>query len=119
MADPLATNIKFAVGRNTDGRLEVFARGADNALWNVWQTSPNGAWAHWSSLGGVLTSNPAVWAARQWLPGRVRARHRLCAVHNHRTFAGGSRSAWQSLGGVLTSNPAVGRALTDTVIAVS
>ncbi len=35
---------------NTDGRLEVFAIGA-NALWHIWQTSPGGGWSAWESLG--------------------------------------------------------------------
>ena len=32
------------VARNADGRLEVFVRGADNALWHIWQTAPNNGW---------------------------------------------------------------------------
>jgi M6 family metalloprotease-like protein len=49
-----------AVGTNADGRLEVFIRGLDNALWQIWQVAPNGAWSGWNSLGGILTSEPAV-----------------------------------------------------------
>jgi hypothetical protein len=33
----------IAVGQNADGRLEVFARGGDNALHHNWQTQPGGA----------------------------------------------------------------------------
>ena len=29
-----------AAGSNKDGRIEVFARGTDNALWHIWQTAP-------------------------------------------------------------------------------
>jgi len=43
------------VGRNADGRLEVFAIGPDNALWHIWQTAANSGWSQWSSLGGALT----------------------------------------------------------------
>jgi len=42
------------VGRNQDGRLEVFARGTDDALWHNWQTVPNNGWSGWGSLGGIL-----------------------------------------------------------------
>lgn len=42
------------VGRNADGRLEVFAIGPDKALWHIWQTAPNSGWSSWSSLGGTL-----------------------------------------------------------------
>ena len=30
----------IAVGTNADGRLEVFARGTDGALWHKWQMAP-------------------------------------------------------------------------------
>ena len=36
------------------GRLEVFARGADRALWHMWQTAPNNGWSSWASLGGWI-----------------------------------------------------------------
>src|SRR5215208_7263889 len=29
---------------NADGRLEVFVRGTDNALWHIWQVAPNNGW---------------------------------------------------------------------------
>jgi len=47
MAVQLDTNIKFASARNQDGRLELFARGADKALWHIWQVAPNGGWSGW------------------------------------------------------------------------
>ncbi|MGL4514819.1 MAG: M12 family metallopeptidase [Lacipirellulaceae bacterium] len=48
------------VSRNADGRLEVFARGTDNALHHIWQNSAGGGWSGWNSLGGGLTGNAAV-----------------------------------------------------------
>ena len=42
------------VTSDADGRLEVFARGTDNALWHMWQTAPNNGWSSWASLGGIL-----------------------------------------------------------------
>ena len=36
-------------------RLDLFVRGADNALWHRWW---NGSWSAWESLRGVLTSGP-------------------------------------------------------------
>jgi uncharacterized phage protein gp47/JayE/acylphosphatase len=45
----------LAVGKNQDGRLEVFARGAnDQALWHIRQTSPGGSWSSWSFLGSRI-----------------------------------------------------------------
>lgn len=48
----------MSVARNSNGGLEVFARGTDNALWHKWQT-PNG-WSDWQSLGGNLRGGPTV-----------------------------------------------------------
>ena len=44
----------LAVAQNADGRLEVFARGTDKALWHIWQTAPNNGWSGWASLGGWI-----------------------------------------------------------------
>src|SRR5674536_199264 len=45
-----------------DGRIDLFARGTDNALW--WRNSSDGgtSWSSWKSLGGQLaaTTGPAV-----------------------------------------------------------
>jgi len=42
-----------AVGKNQDGRLEVFAIGSDNALYHMWQGGgEKDGWSNWSSLGG-------------------------------------------------------------------
>jgi hypothetical protein len=38
------------------GRLDVFARGTDDALWHKWY---DGRWSDWVSLGGTLTSDSA------------------------------------------------------------
>ena len=47
------------------GRLDVFGRGTDSALWHKWY---EGGWGDWESLGGTLTSSPA---AVSWGPGRI------------------------------------------------
>ena len=49
------------------GRLDVFARGTDNALWHKWY---QGGWSGWESLGGGLTSDPG---AESWGNGRIDA----------------------------------------------
>ena len=82
------------------GRLDVFGRGTDSALWHKWY---EGGWSDWESLGGTLTSSPA---AVSWGPGRIDvfARGTDCALW-HKWYEGGW-SGWESLGGVLTSEPA-------------
>jgi hypothetical protein len=52
----------MGAGMNADGRLELFVRGSDGALWHKWQTKPSGGpWSDgWISLGGSLSGGPAV-----------------------------------------------------------
>ncbi|MEO7911166.1 MAG: hypothetical protein ABIV47_16095 [Roseiflexaceae bacterium] len=45
----LDANIKFASARKQGGRLKIFTRGADQALWHIWQVVPNGGWWGWQS----------------------------------------------------------------------
>jgi hypothetical protein len=42
---------RFTVGRNQDGRQEVFAIGSDGNVWQIWQTAPNGGWSNRAKLG--------------------------------------------------------------------
>ncbi|MBG9790160.1 hypothetical protein [Brevibacillus laterosporus] len=44
------------VTRRTSGRIDVFARGGDQALWHIWQLASNDGWSRWASLGGTITS---------------------------------------------------------------
>jgi hypothetical protein len=85
----------------SSGRLDVFVRGTDSALWHKW--FQNG-WSGWESLGGVLTSSPAAVSSGN---GRIDVfvRGTDCALW-HKRFQNGW-SSWSSLGGVLTSEPAV------------
>jgi hypothetical protein len=48
-----------------EGRIDVFVRGTDRALWHKWFTG--GEWSHWESLGGELNFGPAVssWGSRR------------------------------------------------------
>jgi hypothetical protein len=45
-------------------RIDVFARGTDNALKHIYY---NGSWRSWESLGGTLASGPDVssWGNRR------------------------------------------------------
>jgi hypothetical protein len=96
------------VGVNADGRLEVFARGTDNALFHAWQKTAGGAWSDWSSLGGDLTNAAEIGVNKD---GRLEvfARGTNGALfHTWQTTAGGAWSGWSSLGGAITGNTAVG-----------
>jgi hypothetical protein len=58
----VAPAAKLAAASNHDGHLEVFAVGADGAVWHTWQTALNGPWfPGWASLGqpaGVSFASP-------------------------------------------------------------
>jgi hypothetical protein len=43
-----------------DGRLEVFARGADGLVWHLWQQEPMGKWSQWSMMNGTGSSKITV-----------------------------------------------------------
>lgn len=84
------------------GRIDVFGRGEDNALWHAW--FENGRWSDWELLGGGLTSRPAA-ASRGHRRLDVFARGTDNAIW-HRSFDGDDWSRWGSLGGELDSGPA-------------
>src|SRR5439155_735953 len=50
------------------GRLDVFARGQDNALYLISSTDSGASWQPWQRLGGNLASAPA---ASSWGQGRL------------------------------------------------
>ncbi|TIN97543.1 MAG: hypothetical protein E5Y06_04685 [Mesorhizobium sp.] len=96
-------------GNNKDGRIEVFARGTDNALWHIWQTAPNNGWGGWASLGGIITSTPAVISNAD---GRLEAFARGAdgaLWHIWQTAPSSGWSGWASLGGGITSDPSAVR----------
>lgn len=98
----------IAVGANADGRLEVFVRGTDGALWHQWQTAPSsGPWSGWSSLGGGIIGTPAVGRNAD---GRLEvfARGLDGALwHTWQVAPNSGWSDWSSLGGGIR-NPVVG-----------
>ena len=85
------------------GRLDLFVRGSDNALWHC---PFFGSWSSWESLGTFITSDPA---AVSWQKGRIDvfARGGDNALWHKWHSKGNGWSGWESLGGVLTSGPAV------------
>jgi GH25 family lysozyme M1 (1,4-beta-N-acetylmuramidase) len=95
------------VANNADGRLELFARAPDNAIWHDWQDSPNGSWDGWNQLGGVTPNNPVVAANAD---GRLEV-FTIVNGHLYHTFqlpGGGWYDGWVDSGnGNLTGEPAI------------
>ncbi|WFB06746.1 matrilysin family metalloendoprotease [Streptomyces sp. LX-29] len=100
----------IAVGRHTDGRMEIFAAGLDRAVWHNWQMVPNDGWSGWASLQGGITTDIAIGRNAD---GRMEifAGGLDNAVWHRWQVApsGGWSPGWNSLGGGITSNIAVGR----------
>jgi acylphosphatase len=88
----------LAVAQNDDGRIEIFARGADGALWHNWQTAPNNGWSGWGSMGGWIDRLDVSHNA----DGRMEvfARGSDAAVwHKWQTAPSNGWSGWNSMGG--------------------
>lgn len=86
------------------GRLDLFLRGSDNALWH---RSYFGSWSDLDSLDGFLTSDPA---AVCWGKGRIDVFARswtTSLLHRGYDTGRGGWAGWESFDGELTSGPAV------------
>ena len=103
-----------AVSRDNNGWLEIFVRGANNALWHKWQDPPNGQWSGWESLGGILTSDPVV-IQNHWNGREVFVRGTDNGVHHiWQDRPRGNWSGWEALGGYVNGNISVSRRMKQT-----
>ena len=91
------------MGRNLDGRLEVFAVGPGGRLWHRWQWTPSGTWSGWYDLGGSLAID-AVPAIGTSPDGRqeVFVRGANGGLHHiFQTVPNGGWSDWSDRGGAM------------------
>lgn len=98
-----------AVGRNPDGRLEVFAVGAKGNLETIFQSSPGGKWSDWYSLGGNFDGRPASINNQD---GRLEVfvRNASGAIeHAWQDAPNGKIGAWHTWSGAMSSDPAVAK----------
>ena len=81
-------------------RIDVFARGTDNALLHIcWNGT---TWSEWENLGGILCSGPGV---ASWGSGRLDVFMRGPSDSLWHKSYSGAWSSWENLGGVITSDP--------------
>jgi hypothetical protein len=80
------------------GRLEIFARGSDRAVWHIWQTVPNGGWSGWASMGGWVDIIKSARNADGRLELFVRGSD-AAVWHIWQTAPNNGWSGWASLGG--------------------
>ena len=64
---PVGTTGDPAIASWTYGRLDVFARGGDGAVWHAWRSGDDQPWS-WQNLGGSMAGSPA---AASWGSDRV------------------------------------------------
>ena len=94
-----------AIAAPFSNRVEVYARGMNNALWFRYY---DGDWHPWASLGkppGLeLTSDPAAASQFGWMTALVRCSD---GAVWQKEWADNRWQAWRSLGGISTTAPAV------------
>lgn len=85
-------------------RIDVFARGTDNALWQ--KSYVNGEWTGWTSHGGTLSSSPT---AVSGSPGQIEVFAALAPTNSvgqlSWTAAAGWSSSWYDLGRAVAGAP--------------
>jgi len=98
------------LGRNLDGRLEVFCVGNDLAMWHAWQVDKNSYWSTMNSLGGGFKKlRPAI---APNIDGRLdifNVGTDNAIWHANQVQANGHWNGWATLGGSFNIGPAVGR----------
>jgi len=102
-----------AVVRSSDGRVEVFGRGSDNAIWHKYQSRPNSdlEWTVWDPLDKNMkfTSDPVAALSSEGFI-HIFAKGVDNSLMHKTQFTNNSMfvwTEWTSLGGSLTSQPAI------------
>jgi hypothetical protein len=81
-----------AVGRNVDGRLDIFTSELNGRAWHIAQTAPGGPWGVWADLHGEPATTPAV---AQNADGRLEIFTEALTPNDHPLW-----HTWQLLGRV-------------------
>jgi hypothetical protein len=105
------TEGNIAAGHNADGRLEIFVRGNDSAVYHRWQNVGGGSWNAdniWHPLEGKITGNITVGHNGD---GRLEifVRGVNNGVHHRWQDGAGGWHGWESLGGDIRSDVSVAR----------
>jgi len=95
------------VSNNADGRLEVFARGRDSAMWHAAIKADGTGWSNWMSFGGSFKGDPTVIRNAD---GRMEAFCVGTDGHLYHIWQATPNSSWVSswsdMGGSWPGNPA-------------
>lgn len=97
------------VGRNADGRLELFAVATNGQMIHRWQTGSDGAWSPWASLGGDFISEPTVVTKKDGNLELFAVNKNGALYHRWQDGTGWNTTGWESLGGAFSSAPSVAK----------
>jgi hypothetical protein len=92
-------NQMVKVGRNLDGRLEIFAVANDCHMYHAWQVAANSYWSQWTSLGGCWSSGLTVGRNSDGRLEVFAVGQNGSLYHGWQTSAGGGWDVWGFLGG--------------------
>jgi uncharacterized protein (TIGR03437 family) len=100
---------KISVAKNSDGRLEAFARWQDNSLrYSVQSSAGSTEWSGWTSLGGTLASDPVAALNKDGRIDIFAISSDTTVSHIEQSSPGSNAfTAWASLGGQARGNPFV------------
>ncbi|MGZ4923258.1 MAG: hypothetical protein ACXV5H_04715, partial [Halobacteriota archaeon] len=90
-----------------NGKIDVFVRGTDGAVWTRATTDGGSTWSGWKGLGGALAAGTGP-AAYAW--GDTRIGWMVTGTDNrlwHMWTDSSGTHGWESLGGALSSSPGV------------
>jgi subtilisin family serine protease len=84
--------------KHASGRLEVFVRGGNKALYHKWQVAPNNGWSGWASMGGWIDRLAVGQNADGRLEVFVRGSNKAL-WHKWQVAPNNGWSGWASMGG--------------------
>jgi hypothetical protein len=99
---------------NQDGRMEIFAIGFSGVIWHIWQTTPNGGWSSWQSMGAQVIKDDTYGYIHPLVVRNTDGRLELfiwgldkAIWHAAQTCPGCGWGVWTTLSGQLQSIPSV------------
>jgi hypothetical protein len=105
---------EVTVAATSANKLDIFAVGSNNAVWQRTWTSQSGTWGSWTSLGGIAAAPPSAVA---WRSGRldVFVLGTDGQAYQQTKLPGYGWSGWVALGGSLSASVQVAKANDDRI----
>jgi hypothetical protein len=110
---------RVVVAYNYLGRIDAFARSADNTLIHASQTAIGMPLGAWESLGGVIESDPAVVSSGDGTLDVFAVGTDTAVWHIAQNGSTQNWSNWQSLGGSVAGNPVAISDFSDNIVVLA